>query len=112
MLSQLLLPKPVFLYLIHANNSFFFFFNFREIINKQSIMVAKGRHNATDSPKVEVGEIDTSAPFQSVKDAVTLFGEGAFSGEKPAIRKAKPHSAEVLLILGSFSFFLSLEILC
>lgn len=64
-------------------------------------MVAKERQNATDSQKVEVGEIDTSAPFQSVKDAVNLFGEGAFSGEKPAIKKAKAHSVEVILIRGS-----------
>ncbi|KAJ9153958.1 hypothetical protein P3X46_027343 [Hevea brasiliensis] len=58
-------------------------------------MGAKEGQSATDSSKV-VGEIDTSAPFQSVKDAVTLFGEGSFSGEKPAIKKAKPHAERVL----------------
>lgn len=32
------------------------------------------------SPRAEVGEIDTRAPFQSVKAAVSLFGEVAVSG--------------------------------
>lgn len=66
-------------------------------------MVAKIRQNVTDSPspnpKPEVGEIDTSPPFQSVKDAVSLFGEGAFSGEKPVLKKAKPYSAEVIAVV-------------
>ncbi|KAK7386014.1 hypothetical protein VNO78_32057 [Psophocarpus tetragonolobus] len=60
-------------------------------------MVAKIRQSAANSPnptKPGVGEIDTSPPFQSVKDAVSLFAEGAFSGEKPAIKKAKSYFAQ------------------
>ncbi|KAF5728472.1 hypothetical protein HS088_TW21G00619 [Tripterygium wilfordii] len=60
-------------------------------------MVAKQHPRSTDSPNPEVGEIDTSAPFQSVKDAVNLFGEGAFSGERHSIKKPRPHSAERVL---------------
>jgi len=44
-----------------------------------------------DSPR-EVGEIDTRAPFQSVKAAVSLFGEVAVSKEK---RSFKRRSSEV-----------------
>lgn len=80
-------------------------------------MVAKIRHTATDSPnpspKPEVGEIDTSPPFQSVKDAVNLFGEGAFSGERPIIKKAKAYSAEVIFsfVLVGFLSYKSIAVL-
>lgn len=47
--------------------------------------------------KVEVGEIDTSSPFQSVRAAVSLFGEGSFSSGT-TMKKPKPQPAERLLV--------------
>ncbi|MBA0632499.1 hypothetical protein Godav_001227 [Gossypium davidsonii] len=60
-------------------------------------MVAMGRSSATVSPKVGVGEVDTSAPFTTVKDAVTRFSEATFSGENPTMKAAKARPAERVL---------------
>lgn len=58
-------------------------------------MGIKSRENSIDSPKVVVGEIDTRAPFQSVRAAVSLFGEGSLINSKTALKKPKPLLPEV-----------------
>ena len=86
-----------FSYIKYPDSIFFLFFWSCSRKNKISVNMVAKDSKSTGSPKVQVGEIDTRAPFQSVKDAVNMFGEGAFSGERPAIRKARPDSAEVSL---------------
>ncbi|CAN4089961.1 unnamed protein product [Withania somnifera] len=56
-----------------------------------------GSPTSAGSPKAEVGEIDTRAPFQSVRAAVSLFGDaGSSPKSKPTIKRSKTIEERVL----------------
>lgn len=59
-------------------------------------MGTKLQQTVIDSSKAE---IDTRAPFESVKAAVSLFGEVAFTSDKLTVRKPKPPPIEVYFLL-------------
>ena len=65
------------------------------------------------SPKGEVGEIDTRAPFESVKAAVNLFGEVAISKDKVAATTRKSRlSSEVTNHMQGFFLTIYVIIAC
>jgi hypothetical protein len=79
----------------------YLFYILKKLSKFKGTMVAKIRQSVNDShnsTKPVVGEIDTNSPIQSVKDAVSLFGEVASSAENPTIKKSKskPYSVEVI----------------
>lgn len=66
-----------------------FGFGVRTLQNVVSSPRSVASPQADSSPQADVGEIDTRAPFKSVKAAVSLFGDSGSPRARPITKKTK-----------------------
>ncbi|KAE8728705.1 Detected protein of confused Function [Hibiscus syriacus] len=67
----------------------------RKVVNIYRLAQSE-RVPTSGSPKAEVGEIDSRAPFHSVKASVSLFGEVAVTKERRTPRKSRISAENVI----------------
>ncbi|KAI3717520.1 hypothetical protein L1987_69193 [Smallanthus sonchifolius] len=67
-----------------------------QVRNRQNVTASPRANDPTSPTTPAVGEIDTKAPFESVKAAVNLFVEASPKADRPVLKKSKTMEESVL----------------